>query len=137
LTGKFAMGWVHQEVGISGGSRIAEPGLPPRDLPNRSLVLVQPTNAGNYERDHFAVMPEFLARLGYQITPHVRAMVGYDVLALTSVVRPGMAIDPGVNPSLTDFLTVRQATDARRPAFNFSGTDFWAQGLTLGLMVTY
>jgi hypothetical protein len=137
VSGKLAFGWVRQEVGISGTTQVATPGLPTEVLANRTILFVQPTNAGNYERDRFAVLPELLIKLGYQITPHVRATVGYNLLVLTSVVRPGSALDEGVNPSNTDFIAVRTPSTAPRPTFGFNGADFWAQGLTAGIVVTY
>jgi hypothetical protein len=137
LSGKFATGWVHQEVEIAGGSQTTVPGQPTQSLPNRSILFVQPTNAGNYTRNEFAVLPEFLVKLGYQVTPHIRATVGYDLLYVSNVIRPGNALDAGVNPSNTAFIAVQQPSTAHRPAFSFDGTDFWAQGLTAGLVITY
>jgi hypothetical protein len=137
LSGKVATGWVHQEVEIAGGSQSTIVGQPTQTLPNRSILYVQPTNAGNYKRDEFAILPELLIKLGYQVTPHIRATVGYDLLYVSNVIRPGNALDAGVNPSNTDFIAVQQPNTARRPAFSFDGTDFWAQGLTAGLVFTY
>jgi Putative beta barrel porin-7 (BBP7) len=128
---------VHQQVRIDGGSVRNTAGEPTEVFPNQSILYVQRTNAGRYSHDRFGLLSEVLVRLGYQITSHVRATVGYDLLALTSVVRPGAAIDEGVNPSNTRFIVVRQPSTELRPVFLFRGTDFWAQGLTAGLAVAY
>jgi hypothetical protein len=137
VTGKVALGWVHQEVRIEGSAQSQVQGQPAQNFPNESILFVQPTNAGSHSRDHFAAVPELILKLGYQITPHVRATVGYDLLTVTSVERPGAAIDPGVNPVQTRFIDVRQPSTLPRPAFDFHGTDFWAQGVMLGLEMTY
>jgi hypothetical protein len=137
LLGKVAMGWVHQEASISGFATTVLADGTTTFFPNESILYVQKTNVGSHSRDRFAVVPELLVKLGYQITPHVRACVGYDLLTVTSVERSGAAIDPAVNPSKTQFIQVRQPSDIVRPAFQFHGTDFWAQGITFGLTVTY
>jgi hypothetical protein len=134
LIGKFAAGWVRQEVNISGQSTTQLGTAPPIVFPNQSILFVQKSNAGSYHRDRFAVLPEFMANLGYQITPHIRATIGYDVLTLSSIERSGTAIDSGVNPQSTRYITVHQASTAARPGFAFSSNDdWWLQGLTAGL----
>jgi hypothetical protein len=135
--GKFAAGWVHQEVTIAGVATTQSGNGPVDVFPNESILYVQRTNAGTYSRDRFAVVPEILFKLGYQISQNVRASVGYNLLTVSSVERSGAAIDPAVNPSLTRFIQPRQNSNVPQPVFLFGGTDFWAQGLTFGLTVTY
>jgi hypothetical protein len=137
VTGKLAMGGVSERVRIEGVAQSQVQGQPPQTFPNQSILFVQPTNAGTYSRGMFAVVPEVLLKLGFQVTPHVRATIGYDLLTVSNVERPGAAVDAGVNPSRTQFIQVRQQSNLPRPAFGFSGTDFWAQGLTLGVTMTY
>jgi hypothetical protein len=137
FSGKFAAGWVHQEVSIAGVATTQSGDGPIDVFPNESILYVQRTNAGTYSRDRFAVMPELLFKLGYQITQNIRASVGYNLLTVTSVERSGAAIDAAVNPSLTRFIIPRANSTVPQPTFLFGGTDFWAQGLTLGLTVTY
>ncbi|HEV3261967.1 MAG TPA: BBP7 family outer membrane beta-barrel protein, partial [Gemmataceae bacterium] len=75
----------------------------------------QPTNIGTYSRDRFAVVPEATVRVGYELTEYLRASLGYTFLYCSEVVRPGDQIDRLLGPG--------------HPAFFFSGTDFWAQGI--------
>jgi len=42
-------------------------------------------------------MPELNLKIGYDITPNLRAYVGYDFLFISSVVRPAEQIDLHVN----------------------------------------
>jgi hypothetical protein len=137
FTAKAATGWVKQEVHIDGFSTTQVGAAPVQTFPNQSILYVQPTNAGSFSRNIFAVLPEFMVNLGYQITPHLRATIGYDYLDVTSVQRSGAAIDPQINSSLTKFVLTQQTSTIRRPVFNFSGTDYWAQGLMLGLAYSY
>jgi hypothetical protein len=46
------------------------------------------------------VVPEVGVKVGYQVTPHLRAQVGYDFLYWSDVVRPGSQIDPLINTNL-------------------------------------
>jgi hypothetical protein len=82
-------------------------------------------------RDTFTVVPELGLNIGYQLTNHIRAFVGYNFLYWSSVVRPGDQIDPRVNTNLIPppISTAGPAV----PAFAFHGSDFWAQGITLGV----
>jgi hypothetical protein len=131
LTSKLAMGPTQQIVTISGstlttdatGTHLAAGGL-----------LAQTSNIGTFTRDHFTVVPEVGINLGYQVTPRLRAFVGYNFLYWSSVVRPGQQIDRTVNPNL---LPPAIPGGPARPAFAFNGTDFWAQGITFGLLFRY
>jgi hypothetical protein len=137
VTAKCAFGWVNQDVRIEGVATSQSGTAAPIVFPNQSILLVQPTNAGDHSRNHIAVLPEGLVKVGYQITPNIKATIGYDLLVLTSAERSGVAIDTNVNPSLTKFVQVVQPSTALQPSFGFHPDDWWAQGLTLGLAFTY
>lgn len=134
MTGKLAMGGVQQKVAISGVTIRDDAGVITTTVGH---VLTQPSNLGEYSRTRFAFVPELLLKLGYQFGGHFNVSIGYDIMAITSVVRPGAAMDEGVNPNLSPILIPNGNNTDRRPNFNFNGTDFWAQGLTLGFAVNY
>jgi hypothetical protein len=71
-------------------------------------------------------------KLGCQVTEHTRAWVGYNFLYVSDVVRSGDAIDLRVN---TNQIPPRNApvTGPAVPAYTGNRTDFWAQGLSVGL----
>jgi hypothetical protein len=101
-------------------------------------LLALPTNSGRFHDSEFAVIPEVGIQLGYQFNPQVRAFVGYDFLYWSDVARPGDQIDSGVNPVRVPALrTAGPLTGPARPAFSPQQTDFWAQGLEVGLEVRY
>lgn len=135
VTGKFAVGGLRRQAVIDGFTTERRNGVVVRTVPGD--VLTQPTNIGSYSETHISIMPELMVKLGYQILPGVNVSVGYDIIAITGVTRAGSVIDYGVNPAVNPYLTASAQSDARRPEFNFGGTDFWAQGMTLGVTFTY
>jgi hypothetical protein len=90
---------------------------------------VQSSNAGGFERDAFAVVPEFGATLGCQLTPLVRASVGYTFLYWSDVFRPEDQIDLSHG--------AERRGGPNHPLAPLAGTDFWAQGLHCGLEFKY
>ena len=96
-------------------------------------LLAQPSNSGSFQRNRFAVAPDLGANIGYQVTDHLRAFVGYDFLYLSEVVRAGDQVDLRVNPNQLRGVAGGPAL----PAFNFHGSDYWAQGVSFGLEFKY
>ena len=94
-------------------------------------VLTQ-DRLGVYHRNRFAWSPDVGLKLGYQLTDHMRATVGYDFLYLSDVARAGDQVDQRVNPARAVGMA-----GALNPPFVFHGTDFWAQGLNFGLEFRY
>jgi hypothetical protein len=117
---KLGLGNTHSEVVIDGS--MIHPARSPGGL------LAQQSNIGAYERDDFAVIPELGLTLGYNITPCLRATFGYTFIYWSKVARPGDQID--LNVSLPTF---PPAPAGDRPEFSWATTDFWAQGLNVGL----
>jgi hypothetical protein len=111
VTGKVALGASYQTVRIV-GSGAADGGL-----------LAKNTNMGRHHQDQFTVVPELGLRVGYQFTDNLTGFVGYNLLYVSDVVRPGDQVDLTIDPS--------GAT--RRPGVLFRSTDFWAYGFSAGL----
>jgi hypothetical protein len=129
LLGKLALGGVEQSVVIDGQTTISgsvgDNGTFPGGL------LAQETNIGTHRRRAFAMIPELGISLGYQLTPCLSARVGYNLFYWSRVVRPGEVIDLDVNPDLLP--PQESVAGAMRPRFEWQDTDFWAQGLRVGL----
>jgi hypothetical protein len=89
-------------------------------------ILSGPNNIGDHHRGEFAVVPEVGVNVGYQITENVTVSLGYTFLYISDVVRPGEQIDH----------TVTFQTN-NRPGVLFKNSDFWAQGINLGLQIRY
>jgi hypothetical protein len=134
---KVALGVTQQLVDINGGSERFVVGTSPLSAPGG--ILAQPSNIGHYYRSTFSVVPETGLELGYQITPQLRATLGYTLLYWTHVARPGNQTDRTVNPA-------QVPTD---PAFGIGGgparpslpairdSEFWVQGVNFGLLFAF
>jgi hypothetical protein len=133
---KVALGGTHQVVDINGSQLLIDNQLGPQRFQGGLLAL--PTNIGRQSRERFAVVPEIGLKAGYQVTKCLRLTLGYDFLWWSSVVRPGEQIDRGIDSTrIPNFITNDQPTGQRRPAPLFQATDFWAQGLSVGLEIRF
>jgi len=133
LTGKVALGQTFEMVRIDGVTTLNNQRHP-------GGVFALPTNIGRYTRSAFAVVPEGTFRLGLKFNDAGRLYVGYNFLYLSDVARPGDQLDRTVNPaqiaSLNPGGTVGMlGPDRPRPMI--SRTDFWTQGLVIGLETRY
>jgi hypothetical protein len=72
------------------------------------------------------------------VTPWARVGVGYNIIVLSSVARPGQVVnrtvDPGRVPSDQAY---GLGTSAAQPSFAFSDTWFWAQGINFTISFRY
>jgi hypothetical protein len=84
--------------------------------------FTSPLSAGSHSRTVVGVIPEVGLNAGWRITPWASVFAGYTFLYANNVARPGNQIDRVVD------------LDAgTRPQFKFKGSDFWAQGVNVGL----
>jgi hypothetical protein len=135
--GKLALGGMHQVVDINGTTTLTPPTGMATAAPGGLLAL--PSNAGHHTQEKFTVLPEFGVTAGWQVNDSLRAFVGYSVLYADQVVRPGEQINRNVNPTqlpTSKFFAAKPA-DPAQPAFNFNTTNFWAQGIGIGVAFTY
>src|SRR5262249_60701848 len=87
-------------------------------------------NMGNFSDQRFSVVPELNARVSYQFAPQLRAIVGYNFMYWTGLMRPGGVIDTTVNPTQ---LPPGPLAGVARPAPRADTSDFWAHGVSVGL----
>jgi hypothetical protein len=140
FTGKVAVGMVRQQTTIDGF-------LQTNDFTGQRAVqtftgayLTQPTNIGTYHRNRFCVVPEANLSLNFCVCEWMRVTGGYSFLYATDVARPGDQIDRGINPTQAPAISGQPQTalqGAARPTFPARESDFWAQGLNLGLEFRY
>ena len=119
---KLAVGDTHSNVDISGSTTTSAGTF-------NGGFLALPSNIGNHGIDEFSMVPELGMTLAYDITPHLRATCGYTLIYWSSVVRPGEQIDLNIAPAQFP----PNGTASEKPAFVMRTTDFWAQGINLGL----
>jgi hypothetical protein len=133
---KLALGWTHEFASISGNTLVNTPFGGQFGLPYGGMTL--PSNIGSYSRNIFAVVPEVGLNLGYRITRHIAFNVGYSFLYLSRAVRPGDIIDTGFNPTVArNAVFGTPVVGQARPGFPGMDSNFWAQGLNLGLELRY
>jgi hypothetical protein len=127
---KLGIGQTRTQVLINGwttdfqnGSQINAPGF-------SGGLLALPSNMGIHNSQQFSMMPEIGFTLGYDLTPRLKATAGYTLLYWSNVARPGDQIDLNVDSGQIPPPTTTTAT---KPAFALHTSDFWAQGLNLGL----
>jgi hypothetical protein len=130
LLGKLAVGYTQQDVDISGSTNVEVPGMPGFNSPGGLLALSN--NIGHHSRgNEISVIPEFEAKLGYQITQRLKATLGYSIIYWDNVVRAGDQVDRLVNPNLLPNSGVTGG--APNPVFQFNRNNLWIQGLEVGL----
>jgi len=132
LLTKLAVGNTRSRMNVSGNTVVTVPDQSP--VAYNSGVLALPTNIVDYQRNDFSVMPEFGVTLGYDLTCRLKATVGWSFLYWSSVMRPGDQVDTNVNPSQ---LPPGTLSGIPSPQFKPVMTDFWAQGLSIGLDYRY
>ena len=131
-TGAIALGDTHQQVRIDGSTVFTSSGGTSVTQPGGLLAL--PTNMGTYSRDKFTVVPQVGLNVGRQLTSNLRVYVGYTLIYWSSVVRPGDQVDPVINTTQLPTPTGPGVlVGPARPAFAFHDTDFWAQGVNIGM----
>jgi hypothetical protein len=127
---KLGIGDTHSTVLINGWTTVVANGTT-AGYTGGQLGL--PSNIGVHNSSQFSVMPEIGFTLGYDITPRLKASAGYTLLYWSNVARPGDQIDLNLDPAQFPPPT----GTGIKPAFVLHTSDFWAQGLNLGLNYSF
>jgi hypothetical protein len=139
FTGKVAIGITSEVVKIDGATTIYTPGpggVSAQTLPGGVYAL--PSNIGRYSRGEFAVVPEGLCKMGLKLGDVSRFFVGYNFLYLSDLARPADQIDRTLNPvQIASLNSGGSFSGADRPHVPFVRSDFWTQGLVIGLETRY
>jgi hypothetical protein len=131
--GKCAFGNTHELQRNTAFTQITEPNGTVTQNNDRGL-LVQPSNAFRISKDTFAYVPEGTFNLGVEFNKNLRASLGYNVLAISHVMRPGYQVDRAVNiQALQPFDEIGIA----RPALQFNQNAFWVMGLTANVEFSF
>jgi len=134
-TVKFGLGATTHNVSIDGTTTLNATNGGSTTVAGSTLA--QASNIGSHTSTDVSFINEVTATLGYQVTSHMRLMVGYNILYWNRVERAGNQIDRNVDftQSPTDPRFVGKTGIA--PQFPNSRTDFWAQGVNLGIEIKY
>jgi hypothetical protein len=144
---KVALGETHEVLDINGAQVVTPPGMPQQRFAGGLLAVSNngtpfPGNIGHYTRNRFSVVPEVGLNVGYDVTSHLRVMVGYNFLYWSRVIRPGDQIDTRIDPNkIPNFVPLSAATFGppvpNAPSVPFKEAGFWAQGVSCGLEFHY
>jgi hypothetical protein len=139
-TGKVSLGTCVELITINGSSTLSPPpgtnAFTPITVPGG--LLATSTNIGHHGHEQFAVVPEALINLSYQLCPECRVYVGYSFLYWSQVVRASNQIDTTVNTTqVPTHPSFGPLTGPLEPLVPFRQNDFWAQGINVGLEVHY
>ncbi|HEY6563586.1 MAG TPA: BBP7 family outer membrane beta-barrel protein, partial [Pirellulaceae bacterium] len=132
LVMKLAFGSTRSETLIAGATTITTPDG--TSTTNQGGLLALPSNIGRFTDRKFAMMPEIGIRWNYQWNRRWSTSIGYSLVYLSQVARPGDQIDRNLNLSQ---LPPDTLAGAARPEFQFKYSDFTAQGLSLGLELAF
>jgi hypothetical protein len=134
--GKIGLGQMHQVAFVNGVTDVLRPDGSTFGF--QAGLFALRSNLGRDQQDDLAFIPEVGLNVGLQLTRRLSLYAGYSFLWVSTVARAGEQMDPVVN--VTQF-PIRSGdgplVGPARPAFNFAGTDFWAQGLDFGLELRY
>ena len=140
MTAKVAFGQNYEVVKNEGMTILQSPvlgGTATRAF-GGSGIYVQPSNAGRSANGVFAVVPEGTVKFGFRLGDLGRVYFGYSFIYLSDAVRPGDQIDRTLNPGQVPLMSgTGPVYTADRPARVVNRSDFWAQGLIIGLETRY
>ena len=131
VLGKAAFGDTRTTATIDGSTAVTyEVDGEPTTYTRAGGVLAQGSNIGRYTQSELTAAGELGIRVEYAVTHQLYVTCGYTFIYWPQVCRVTDGIDLTVDPSQVP-PEVNPA--AVRPGFAFRSSDFWAQGLSLGL----
>ena len=121
LLGRVSLGNMHETSLINGSTRITSPGQTTQNL-NTGLLAAE-SNIGRRSRDEFTAVTEVGFNIAYRFAPCTQLNIGYTLVYINDVLSPGTGIDTAIGDNGT----------TTRPQFTFRHSDFWLQGINLGI----
>jgi len=133
LDSKISIGNVKQVVQRSGGNIVTTEGNANPVVTDNSGIFVQPSNAGKYVNTLYAFVPETGMKLGFNYGP-AKVYFGYNVIYLSQAARPSDQLDRTLE--LNQLANGFPGT-FNRPSNATVSNDFWVQGVSFGLELSY
>jgi hypothetical protein len=120
-------------------------------------IFAQKTNMGSHHRHAFAAVLDANIKANVKISRYFELGAGYSFLWISALARPGKQIDRKINPTLTALAEASRETvgtqkaptpfgqpgpaqpaqGPKRPHFSLKNSDFWIQGLTVGVTARF
>jgi hypothetical protein len=133
LAGKFAFGGNAEQIHIDGFQlRTLPTGTV---VPSQGGLLALPSNIGRFHHNEFCMVPEVDFTASIPICRHVTFTAGYEFIYWNRVLRPAEQIDRVIDATQIPNFPALGATPTgiARPAVLLKQSDFWAQGVVIGL----
>lgn len=130
--GKLAVGETRLASDYQGSPLVGTP-VQPNLVPGPIQIL--PSNAGSHSVYRLSLLPEVGLRARCALTEHLALSLGYSVLYLNRILCPGDLMDTHVN--VTQLPGRGPVTGALVPALQNGHTDYFAQGLSVGLEMRF
>src|SRR5262245_60013111 len=118
---RMSIGNMHETARIRGSTLITSPGQPDESL--ATGLCAASSNIGQRSRDEFTAITEVGFNVAYRFAPCTQLTVGYTFIYFSDILQPGTGIDTTIGDNGT----------TTRPQFAFRHSDYWVQGLSLGL----
>lgn len=159
---QVGLGAILEAIDIRGSSQTSDGNLfyETINTSNETLkggIFAQKTNIGTHYRQIFAAVVDANIQARLKVLSHLELGAGYSFLWISALARPGKQIDRKINPTLTaladasrETVGVQQAPTPfgmpgpaqpkqgpKRPKFSLKNSDFWAQGLTVGVTARF
>ena len=132
-TSRFGFGNVQQRAIISGSTTTTVPGAAASEQPFG--LLAAPSNIGTFERDEFGILSDMRLELGYWLGPNLKFQLGYNLLFLSDVARPGDLVSTTLDPTQIDPLATSNANTV--PAFAWQDNYLLLHGFSVGAEVRF
>jgi hypothetical protein len=129
----LAAGLTHQVRIIEGSPLLAATAVSPLLVPGPLLAL--PSNIGRETAWRVTLVPEIGLKTRVALADWCSVSLGYSLLYWNKVLCPGDQMDPHVN--ISQLPVHGPVTGARAPMPLFVHTDYFAQGLDLGLEIRF
>lgn len=128
-TAKIAIGNNNQKLKIQGQTNVD------------NQIVLQPiglfaetTNSGKFKNNQIAFVPEFKAKLAYQVNKLIRPFIAYEVIYVSKVIRPGRQIDREINQSQNTLLGGDGVLSGKpSPSVSFKNNSMYMQMLSAGV----
>ncbi|MCA9149663.1 MAG: BBP7 family outer membrane beta-barrel protein [Planctomycetales bacterium] len=128
------LGGTSSRVRVQGDTTIMQSGVPV--VTQTGGLLALQSNIGDYRHSDFSAIFDLGTNVGYRVRENLWLHVGYSLLFWPNVYRAGDQIDEQVNPNLLP-PAAPQPGDVNRPIYPGRKTDFWAQGINIGIDYRY
>lgn len=138
VTSKIALGAMHQMVNVDGTTTLVSGGPFVTSATAGGGFLASGNYTGKRSDTRFAVIPEGDVKVGYQFTSWMNAFVGYSVLYVSSVARPGDQVNRNIAVTQLPTSPTFSTTGARPAAITEIIDDgLWVHGFNFGVTLTY